>query len=101
MLILFHTGHAGAISALCLFQSHMLLFHVLRLSPVIVFFKHRLGFNGLELGLEIGDVMAMGATIGATTGIGELVAIVLALFAWRPPLAQLSKQEYVALDEDI
>lgn len=86
MLLLFHAGHAGAIGALSLFQSHMLLFHILRLSSMIVFFKHGLGFDGLELSLEIGDVVAVGAAIRATTGIGELIAIVLALLSWRSPI---------------
>lgn len=97
MLLLFHTGHAGAVSALGLFQAHMLLFHVLVLRSVIVFFKHGLGFDCLELGLEIGDVMPMGAAIGTTTGIGELIAIVLALLTWRAPVAQYCEQGCIAL----
>ena len=48
--------------------------------------EHRLGLEGLEFGLEVGDGMAVRAAIGTTTGIGEVVAIVLALLAWGSPV---------------
>ena len=41
--------------------------------------------HSLELGLEVADGVAMGAAIGATTSIGEGVAIVFLFFAWTAP----------------
>ena len=43
----------------------------------------------LELGLEVADRMAMGAAIGATTSVGEGVAIVSLFFARTAPTACL------------
>lgn len=95
MLLLFHARTASAVGALGLFQTHVLILHVL-LRSVKVFLKHRLGLDSLELGLEVGDVMAMGAAVGTTTGIGELVAIVLTLLAWGAPFAQCREQGCIA-----
>jgi len=55
------------------------------LGSVDVFLEDWIGLDGFKLGLEAVDGVAVGATIGATTSIGEVVAIVLGLVTRSPP----------------
>jgi len=82
--LLFNAGTASAIEAVRFVEAHGLIFHV-SLSSMIFLFKDHIRLDGLELGLEVADGMAMGAAIGATTSIGEGVAIVVLFFAWTAP----------------
>lgn len=52
---------------------------------MIFLFEDHIRLDGLELGLEVADGMAMGAAIGATTSISEGVAIVILFFAGTAP----------------
>ena len=88
MFLLFHACTAGAISALGLFQAHVLIIHILYLSSMKVFLKHGIRFDSLELCLEIGDVVTLGAAVGTTPGIGKIVAIILAFLAWVTPVKE-------------
>lgn len=92
MFLLFNACAASAVSTLGFLQAHVLVLHILILGSVEVFLEHGIRLYGFELGLEIGDVMAMGAAIGSTTGIGEIVTIVLALIARVTPSRQCSEQ---------
>ena len=88
MLFLVDTGTAGAIGRLCLLQTDVIILHVRLVGSVEFFLEHGLRLDGFEFGLEIRDGMTMRAAIGATTGIGEVVAIILPLLARGAPKAQ-------------
>jgi hypothetical protein len=64
-----------------------MLIHVsiLGLSTMIFFLEDRVSIGSLEFGLEVTDGMAVGAAVGATTGVGEVVAIVLGLVSRSAP----------------
>lgn len=85
MFFVIHAHTAGTASTLSFRQAHVLCVQFLTPRFVEVLLEHGLRLDGFEFGLEIGDGMAMGATIGPTAGVGELVAIVLALFAGGAP----------------
>jgi len=83
-LLLVNGGSANAVCALTLFMVQLL--HVL-FGWTILLLEDRVSLNMLELGLEPVDVMAVGAAVGTTSSIGELVPIVLRLGPWRAPIA--------------
>lgn len=85
MFPVIHAHTASAVSTLGFRQAPVLCLQFLTGHSMEVLLEHGLRLHGFEFGLEIGDCMAMGATIGTTTGVGELVAIVLALFAGGAP----------------
>ena len=61
------------------------LIHLILGSTMKLLLEDRVGLKGLELGLEIGDVVGVLAAIGAATGIGEIVPIVMGLFSRSAP----------------
>ena len=52
---------------------------------MVLLLKDRIRLNSLELGLEITNGVTMRAAIGTTTGIGEVVAIILGLVTRSAP----------------
>ena len=52
---------------------------------MVFLLEDRIRLDSLELGLEIADGVTMGAAIGTTTGIGEVVAIILGLVTRSAP----------------
>lgn len=47
---------------------------------MVCFFEDRIGFHGLELGLEVTEATVR-AAVGAATSVGEGVSIVVGLIA--------------------
>ena len=86
MLLFLNAVVADAIRAIPLFETQMLI-HPGILCPMIFFLKDRIGLDSLELGLEVTKSMTMRAAVGTTTGIGEVVAIVLRLVTRGAPVA--------------
>lgn len=87
MFLLLDARTAGAVSGLGLLQRHVLLLQFIALRTMVFFLKHGFGFDGFEFGLEVGDRVTVRAAIGTTTGVGELVPIILTLLARSAPLA--------------
>lgn len=81
-----NAGSAGAIGALGFLQANVFFVQMVILSSMEFLLEHGLGLDRLEFGLEVGDGMAVRAAIGTTAGIGEVVPIVLPLFARSTPL---------------
>ena len=53
-----------------------------------LFLEDRVLVDGLELGFEVTEDLV--ATVGSTTLVGEIVAIVLALLAFATPIVAVS-----------
>lgn len=67
-------------------MSHMLIHvGVIFEGAMVLLLEDRIRLDGLELGLEITDGVTMRAAIGTTTGIGEVVAIILGLVTRSAP----------------
>ena len=84
------TSRANAISTLSLFKATHMSFIILLNLRAILLLEDRISFDGFEFGFEIGDVVAMRAGIGATTRIGEIVAVVLGLVTRGAPTSSIS-----------
>jgi len=52
---------------------------------MVFLLEDRVRLGSLEFGLEVADGMAVGATVGTTTSICEVVTIVLGLVTWSAP----------------
>lgn len=52
---------------------------------VVLLLEDRIRLDSLELGLEITNGVTVRATIGTTTGIGKVVAIILGLVTRSAP----------------
>ena len=52
---------------------------------MVLFLEDRIRLDSLEFGLEIADGVTMRAAIGTTTGVGEVVAIILGLITRSAP----------------
>lgn len=52
---------------------------------MVLFLKDRIRLDSLEFGLEIVDGVTVRAAIGTTTGVGEVVAIILGLVTRSAP----------------
>ena len=58
---------------------------------MIGLFENGIGFDGFELGLEASETAGTeGAAVGATTGVGEVVAVVLGFVTGFTPKGQIS-----------
>ncbi len=64
----------------------MLIHSGVVLGAMDVFLEDWIGLNGFKLGLEAVDGVAVGAAIGATTSVGEIVAIVLGFVPRSSPM---------------
>lgn len=84
-VLLLNAGSADAVSTVTLLKIQRLVHFGIVLRPMNILLKDRIGLNSLEFGLETIQTMAVGATIGATTGIGEIVTVVLRLVTWKSP----------------
>lgn len=58
-----------------------------------LFLKDRVGVNSFKLGLEIAQHMS--AAVGATTVVGEIVAVVLRLFTLTSPAIVSSRADVI------
>ena len=52
---------------------------------MVLFLEDRIRLDSLEFGLEVADGVTMRAAIGTTTGIGEVIAIILGLVTRSAP----------------
>lgn len=86
-ILLLYASRADAIGALPLLECQMVVHCGVVLGPMNVFFKHWISLDSFKFGLEVVDGMTMGAAVGAATGVGKVVAIVLRLVAWGAPNA--------------
>ena len=51
--------------------------NIIVLCTMVFFLKDRIGFDSLELGLEVANSTTLRTAVGTTTGIGEIVSIIL------------------------
>ena len=85
MLLFLNATTADTIRAISLLETQMLIYPPIILRPMIFFLKDGIGLDGLEFGLEVANGMTMGAAVGTTTGIGEVVPIILRLVTGGAP----------------
>lgn len=57
---------------------------------MVFFLKHGISLDSLELGLEVTDGTTMRTAVRTTTGVGEIVAIVLRLVTGSAPGVMMS-----------
>ena len=86
MLFFLNAPTADTISAVSLLKSQMLIHLSLILRSMVFFFKNWIGLDCLELGLEVTNGTAMRTAVGATTGVCEVVAIVLRFIPRSAPV---------------
>lgn len=86
VLLFLNAATADAIGAISFLKPQMLIYtSIIPSGPVVFFFKDGIGLDGLEFGLEVANGMTMRTAIGATTRVGEVVAIVLRLVTRGAP----------------
>ena len=85
MLFLLNAATASAIGTLLLVQAWHVVVLGAASGSMIFFFEDRIRLDGFKFGLEVADSIAMGAAVGATTGVGKVIAIVLSFFAITAP----------------
>ena len=91
MLLFLNTTTTKTIRAIALLKPQMLVYPgIIFLCSVVFFLKDRIGLNSLKLGLEVANGTTMRTAVGTTTGIGEIVTIVLRLIAGGTPGGMLS-----------
>lgn len=91
MLLFLNATTADAIRAISLLETQMLIYpSIILCCPVVFFLKDGICLDRLELGLEVANGMTMGTAVGTTTGIGEVVAIVLRLVTGGAPGGMMS-----------
>ena len=91
MLLFLNTTTADTIRAISLLEAQMFVYpSIILLCSMVFFLKDRIGLNSLKLGLEVANGTTMRTAVGATTGIGEIVAIVLRLITRGAPGGTLS-----------
>ena len=67
-------------------MSHMIIHvGVIFECAMVLLLEDRIRLDSLELGLEITNGVTMRAAIGTTTGVGEVVAIILGLVTRSAP----------------
>ena len=85
MFFFLNAATTDATSAISLLELQMFIHPGLIFGTMVFFLKYGIGFNSLELGLEVANGMTMSTAVGTTTGIGEVVAIVLRLVTRGAP----------------
>ena len=85
MFFFLNAATADATSAISLLEVQMFIHPGLIFGTMVFFLKYGIGFNSLELGLEVANGMTMSTAVGTTTGIGEIVAIILRLVTRGAP----------------
>ena len=91
MLLFLNTTTADTIRAISLLEAQTFVYpSIILLCSMVFFLKDRIGLDSLKLGLEVANGTTMRTAVGATTGIGEIVAIVLRLITRGAPDGMLS-----------
>ena len=90
MLLFFNAATAGTVHTVPLLETQMLIHASIILCSMVFLLKDGISLDGLKLGLEIANGTAMGAAVGTTTGIGEVVAIILRLVTRSAPSGMMS-----------
>ena len=85
MFFFLNAATADATSAISLFELQTVIHPGLIFGTMIFFLEYGIGFNSLKFGLEVANGVTMSTAVGATTGIGEVVAIVLRLVTRGTP----------------
>lgn len=86
MFLFLNTTTTDTIRAISLFKAQMLVYPgIIRLCSMVFFLKDWIGLDSLKLGLEVANGTTMRTAVGTTTGIGEIVAIILRLIAGGAP----------------
>lgn len=85
MLFFLDTGSADAVRALAFLEGQRILF-VNTFDSMKLFFEDRIRLDCLKFGLKVANGMTVRATIGSTTGVGEIIAVILGLIAWGAPV---------------
>ena len=86
MLLLFNTASTGAVCRLFLLKGVGIV--LVRKGAVVVLLEDWVSFDGLELGLEVGDATSMGGAVGTTASLGESVTVVTGFFARMAPIGK-------------
>ena len=86
MLLFLNASAADTVRAVAFFEGQTLIFCSTVLCSMIFFLKYGIGFNSFKLGFEVTNGTTMRTAIGATTGVGEIVAIVLRLITGCAPV---------------
>ena len=95
MLFFLNATTADTIRAISLLEAQMLVYpDIILLCSMVFFLKDRIGLNSLKLGLEVANGTTMRTAVGTTTGIGEIVAIVLRLITGGAPGGMLSSTSW-------
>ena len=92
-ILLLNTRRADTVGALSLLDVTHLPIILLINRSVELFLKDRIGLHRLEFGFEVVNVMALGAGVGTTTCVGEVVAVVLRFVARGAPSSWVSGRE--------
>lgn len=95
MLLFLNATTADAIRAISLLETQVLIYPSIILCPMVFFLKDGIGLDSLELGLEVANGMTVRAAVGTTTGIGEVVTIVLRLVTGSAPGGMMSFASFV------
>ena len=91
VILLLDASSAGALSRLFFLESKLFGILAIGRSSVIGFFKDRIGLDGLKLGLEARKTSSTeGAAVGAATGVGKVVSVVLGFVAGLAPRRRVS-----------
>ena len=91
MLLFLNTTAADTVRAISLLEAQMLVYSgIILLCSMVFFLKDRIGLDSLKLGLEVANGTTMRTAVGTTTGVGEIVAIVLRLITGGAPGGMLS-----------
>ena len=86
VILLLNTTATGTLGRLFLFKSQPFSVLAISRSAVVGLFEHRIGLNGLKLGLEAGETASTkGAAVGTATGVGKVVTVVLCFDAGFTP----------------
>lgn len=93
-LLIVDARSTSAVSAVGLVKTHGFLLHVC-FSSVVLLLEHHFWLDGLKLGLEVANVVTMGAAVGATAGIGEGITVVVLFFARTAPRPTVSPVYYI------
>ena len=84
-IVLLHASSADAVSTLSFLKAQMLIRLYIIFGPMNVLLKDRIGLESFEFGLKAVESVAMSAAVGATTGVGEVITIVLGFVTRSSP----------------
>ncbi len=90
MLLFFNAATADAVHTIPLLETQMLIYASIILCSMVFLLEDGISLDGLKLGFEVANGTAMGAAVGTTAGIGEVVAIIFRLVTGSPPSGMMS-----------